>query len=76
MIIQGEVIMIIANDLKKEEVRKSYKAVRTTCDKDIDICLGYLFKMQQSGLIHYLIDMDNITTVEKQYILSLSESNM
>lgn len=66
---------MIINDMKKEEVRKSYTAMRNDCKKNMEFCLNYLLTFQQKGLIHHLVDMENLTTVEKQYIHSLAEVN-
>lgn len=54
------------------EVQEAYKIIRNNQENNLDFCLKYLLKMSQDGLIHNLIGMENLTTVENQYILSLN----
>lgn len=59
--------------MKKEEVQEAYKILRDKQGKSTYSCLNYLFKMHQNQLIHHFVGMENLTTIEKQYILSLIE---
>ena len=64
-------ITIKIYDMNKDDVQKSYKKIREEYGKNINKCLRYLLEFKQNGLIHHIAGMDNLTTVEKQYILSL-----
>jgi hypothetical protein len=63
--------VIKIHGMNKEDIRKSYKTYREENGKNNNHCLKFLFEAKKTGLIHYLVGMENLTTVEKQYISSL-----
>lgn len=65
--------MIKIHGTNKEDIRRSYKVYREEYSKNNNQCLKFLFEAKKSGLIHHLVGMDNLTTVEKQYIKSLTD---
>lgn len=64
--------MIKIYGMNRDDVQKSYKVIREEYGENINNCLKYLLEFKQNGLIHHIIGMENLTTVEKQYILSLT----
>ncbi len=59
--------------VERSDVQEAYKIIRNKQENNIDFCLEYLLTMSQNGLIHHLVGMKDLTTVENQYIFCLNK---
>lgn len=66
-------ILTLTQNTSRDEVRSYYSETKSKYSGDMDQCIHSLLMINQLGLIRYLQDMDNLTTVETQYISSLLE---